>query len=158
MDAGTSRIDFSLDSFSDGAQSQSISFETLINLRRAHQTRQAATGSRKSVIQASTQAESEDPKIALSKKKLESQRSEKQRLLKQFNEVLKAHEERNTSTGADRKQRWQGAPAAGNAANAAKAAAERTSKVFRFCDHASAQRTNLAYEGKEKACQCLQEV
>lgn len=124
MDAG--RIGLSFDA-SDGGKSHSTSFEMLIALRRAHQTKQAATGTRKSVSQA--KALTEDPKSGLSAKQLESEKSDKQRLIRKFADIIKEYEGRGASTGEDRKKRWQGVPATGNAANAAKAADGRSKKV-----------------------------
>ncbi|KAF7973318.1 hypothetical protein HWV62_15563 [Athelia sp. TMB] len=128
MDTGSSRLDLSVNP-SDAAQSHMISFEKLIALRRAHQTKQAATGTRKSASQADILPD--DPKSVLSAKKLESQRSEKRRLIKEFAEVIKKYEVRGASTGTDRKNRWQGKPAAGNAANAADAAKLRSKKAMK---------------------------
>lgn len=129
MDTGINHIGLSFDP-SDGAKSHSTSFETLIALRQAHQTKQAATGTRKSASQAN--ALTEDPKSGLSAKQLESQRSDKQRLIKKFADIIKEYEGRGASTGADRKKRWQGVPATGNAANAAKAADGRSRKVIQL--------------------------
>jgi len=49
--------------------------------------------------------------------------------LRRFNEVIKQQQERGKGTGAERGLRWGTTPAAGNAANAADAAAARSTKV-----------------------------
>lgn len=120
-DERTSHIDFSSEDLLG-----SISFEKLISLRRAHQTKQAATGTRTSRTPTAIVAQDNTSISSESKKQ---QETERQRLVKRFAEVIKQQEERGAGTGTDRRMRWQGAAAGGNTANAAQAAAARDKAV-----------------------------
>lgn len=89
-----------------------LDFEVLVEMRRKHQTKQAASGVR-------------TKKTKVSGDTLRGQ------IIRQFYEALKeAQDERAAGTGMERDARWRGeAPATGNAANAAAAAATVSRKV-----------------------------
>lgn len=89
-----------------------LDFEMLVEMRRKHQTKQAASGVR-------------TKKIKTSGDTLRGQ------IIRQFHEALKeAQDERGAGTGLERDARWHGElPAAGNAANAAAVAATVSKKV-----------------------------
>jgi hypothetical protein len=97
-----------------------LSFEKLVQLRRAHQTRQATTGVRTKATSGRNQVMSAAP-------------TERQLLIRRFHEVIKQQQEQGVGTGAERGLRWRAeVPAAGNAANAAETAETRHKKVCRF--------------------------
>jgi hypothetical protein len=95
-----------------------LSFEKLVSLRSRHQTRQAASGVRKKTTSGRDQTHAKLP-------------TERQLLLRRFQEIIKEQQEQGAGTGAERGLRWRmgNAPAAGNAANAAAAAKTRHKKV-----------------------------
>jgi len=107
------------------ADISSLSFDKLVRLRFAHQTKQAATGVR-TRTRASTAPADDDTQV---EKDTQKRETERQSLLHRFNEVIKQQQERGKGTGAERGLRWGTTPAAGNAANAADAAAARSTKV-----------------------------
>ena len=88
------------------ARYDDLDFEMLVDTRRKHQTKQAASGTR-------------------TKKTKASGDTLRGQVIRKFNEALKAaQDEQAIGTGLERDKRWRGeAPAAGNAANAAAAAA-----------------------------------
>lgn len=95
-----------------------LSFDKLVLLRRKHQIQQAATGVRKKTTSGINQPQTGTP-------------TERQRILRQLNEIIKEQQEQGTGTGVERSLRWRAdAPVAGNAANAARAAVTRYKKVF----------------------------
>jgi hypothetical protein len=109
------------------ADLSSLSFDKLVRLRFAHQTKQAATGVR-TRMHASTPPAYDDTQVE-PEKGTQRRETERQSLLRRFNEVIKQQQDRGKGTGAERGLRWGTTPAAGNAANAADAAAARSTKV-----------------------------
>ena len=108
-------------------QAEDMNFDIMVDMRRAHQTKQAATGVR-------------------TKKSKPSDGSPRGRIISEFHQALKeAQQNRGVTTGLDRGVRWRepapggrdgvldgaSAPtlAAGNAANAAVTAADNAKKV-----------------------------
>jgi hypothetical protein len=100
------------------ARYDDLDFEMLIEMRRKHQTKQAASG------------------IRTKKTKVSGDTTLRGQIIRQFHEALKgAQDERAAGTGLERDARWRGeAPAAGNAANAAAAAATVSKQVSIFTD------------------------
>ncbi|KAJ7488492.1 hypothetical protein B0H11DRAFT_2406543, partial [Mycena galericulata] len=96
-----------------------LDFKALINQRKQHQTRQAATCAR--IKQADP---SGDSPVA-------SEESLRRQILRKFHEILKEDQSRAVGTGVVRKARWETAPktTAGNAANAAAAASTLANKA-----------------------------
>jgi hypothetical protein len=74
----------------------SLGFNKLVELRFAHQTKQAATGVRKRTPKGTTQQNSEDTQIDGDGRKPET---ELQSLLCGFHEVIKQQQERGKGTG-----------------------------------------------------------
>ena len=107
------------------ADLSSLSFDKLVQLRFTHQTKQAATGVR-TRTHTSTVPADDDTQV---EKDTHKRETERQSLLRRFNEVIKQQQDRGKGTGAERGLRWGTTPAAGNAANAADAAAARSTKV-----------------------------
>jgi hypothetical protein len=123
-----------------------LSFDKLMNLRRQHQTRQAATSIRTKTTSGSHQVQKQAP-------------TERQLLLRRLNEVIKEQQEKGTGTGAERGLRWRAdAPAAGNAANAAEAAETRHKKVWFHLPCSAVAHATSYLVGTDKAVQCLQKV
>lgn len=117
-----------------------VDITSLVDLRRAHQTKQAASGIRTTT------------KVSLAKSTAQSALSERQAVLRGFRDAIKQREEVGAGTGVERSARWRqptpggrdgevdgevAAPAAaGNSANAvvsATAAAKRVSFGPFFC-------------------------
>lgn len=107
------------------APSESLDFSALINLRRRHQTRQAALGVRTKQDPSSIQK----PETTL-----------RQQLIRQFHEILKEHQQ-SSQDGEKRNARWRKSdkengdaesPQNGNSANAAAVAATAIKKVCIF--------------------------
>src|SRR5882762_2589406 len=71
-----------------------LSFEKLVTLRRRHQTRQATFGVRKKTTSGRDQPQAKSP-------------TERQLLLRRFQEVVKQQQERGTGTGVERGLRWR---------------------------------------------------
>lgn len=98
----------------------SVDFDLLIRLRRAHQTAQADSGTRKP---SNKNDKDGGPAIIDSNKHL---------LAKRYAEIIKEQQDKGaappSSAGYDRSIRWKGVPG-GNALNAAKAAEARHKKV-----------------------------
>jgi hypothetical protein len=90
-----------------------LDFTPLVDMRRRHQTRQAALGvhTRKS--------KSTDPDITL-----------KQNIVRSMREVLKEQDDRAVGTGCECSARWGTSDATGNSANAAAAAVTLAKKVW----------------------------
>jgi hypothetical protein len=106
-----------------------LSFDKLVRLRLAHQTRQAATGVRKKTTSGKEQPLAH-ASTSISDDPSGKKETERQLLMRRFNEVIKQQQERGAGTGAERGLRWTStAPVAGNAANAAEAAATRHKMV-----------------------------
>ena len=97
------------------AQYDDLDFEMLVEMRRKHQTKQAASGVR---MKKTTKASDDTSGL-------------RGQIIRQFHEALKeAQDERAAGTGLERDARWRGeVPAAGNAANAAAAAAKVSKQV-----------------------------
>jgi hypothetical protein len=97
-----------------------LSFDKLVQLRRKHQTRQAATSVRKKMSSGRHQPQAQVP-------------TDRQLLIKRFQEIIKQQQEQGKGTGAERGLRWRtDIPTAGNAANAAEAAKTRHKQVHCF--------------------------
>ena len=123
-----------------------LSFDKLVNLRRQHQTRQAATSIRTKTTSRRQQVQKQVP-------------TERQLLLQRLNEVVKEQQEKGTGTGAERGLRWRAdAPAAGNATNAAEAAETQHKKVCFHLLHSAVAHTTSYSVGTGKALQRLQKV
>lgn len=93
---------------------EDLSFDTLVTLRRHHQTKQAATGVR-------TRAKSLDPSTSLRRK-----------IIQEFHDVMNEYKDFALgATGQGRIARWQDKADSrtGNSANAAAAATTTASKV-----------------------------
>ena len=114
-DEPTNQLDMSNNDLS------TLSFDKLVQLRRRHQTRQATTGVRTKATSGRNQVNQSQPGMP----------TERQLLIRQFQEVIKQQQEQGVGTGAERNLRWRAnAPAAGNATNAAEAAETRHKKVL----------------------------
>jgi hypothetical protein len=114
-----------------------LNFDQMVELRFAHQTKQAASGIRKSVKGTSN---------AQTAGHAESVETQRQALLRKLNEVIKEQQERGVGTGVERGLRWRNpAPggrvgavdgavhpqaAPGNAANAVETATKLAGKVW----------------------------
>jgi hypothetical protein len=125
----------------DSSENDVLEFSTLVNLRRSHQRKQAATGIRQKSTTTPT-----DPEPVVTPNP--STPSPRQDLLRQLNSLIKAEEAKGVSAAVGRQLRWQthnpgrrpagateAAPtvAAGNSANAAEVAATEAKKVRIFC-------------------------
>jgi hypothetical protein len=96
-----------------------LDFEMLVNMRRQHQTKQATTGVRTKKFKTDSSHET----------------TMRGKIIRELHEVLKeVQDDVAIGTGADRGRRWTDnrAPAPGNAANAALAAATVAKKVSTF--------------------------
>lgn len=100
----------------------SVDLSELVKIRFAHQTRQAASGIRK------TLQEGGHP---------QTPSNVRQATLRAMQKIVQQQEEIGVSTGAERALRWghnsKAAPTAGNAANAAAAAATSAGTVSYLC-------------------------
>ena len=85
-----------------------LDFSPLVEMRRRHQTRQAALGVR---TRTSKSTAAEDSELTI-----------KQQIIRRMREVLKEQDEHAVGTGYERSARWGVADGAGNSANAAAAA------------------------------------
>jgi hypothetical protein len=92
----------------NNSESSAVDLTELVRLRFLHQTKQAATGVR---IGSNTN------ETAFEKKKLLTDR---QKILREFNQILKQQEDRGVGTGLDRKVRWQNGTTQPDAAASAK--------------------------------------
>lgn len=107
----------------------SVDFDLLVRLRLAHQTAQAASGTRKlSKVDdkdGALKMPADDDHAAI-------ERSNKRLLAKRYAEIIKEQQDNGaappTSAGYDRSIRWKGVQT-GNSLNAAKAAEARHQKV-----------------------------
>ncbi|KAJ7292486.1 hypothetical protein C8J57DRAFT_1456964 [Mycena rebaudengoi] len=103
---------------------QDLDFDLLVDLRRRHQTKQAASGVRTRFTQGHEKAE---------------ELSTRRQLIRRFHLVLKEEQSKATGTGLERAARWHaaapggrnnsGPPLAGNTANAAVAASALAKKA-----------------------------
>lgn len=142
----------------DSSESDSIHFAKLTSLRRSHQRKQAATGTRKTrplAVENQVAIEltrgTHDDSDAAEVQNLGAVESEtkqtRKALLREFNAVIKAEEDRGIATAMGRKLRWeQGSnwqpgrkpmppsesTTSGNSANAQEVAASDAKKV---CSH-----------------------
>ena len=142
-----------------GLNLSGVDIDNLIDLRHAHQTKQAASGTRTTQTQAVTPTNST----------AQSALSERQAILRGFRDAIKRREEVGAGTGVERSMRWrQPAPggrdgevngevaepaAAGNSANAvvaATAAAKRVSVNIppRVCVSSSTITLSSSHRGK----------
>jgi hypothetical protein len=116
-----------------------VDLSELVRLRFDHQTKQAATGVRKA---GNPTTNVQDTTMA-GHTKLLKPLTERQKVLREFNQIIKQQGDQGVGTGADRKKRWetnttaQGnsnssldtVPVHGNAANAEAAAKATATKV-----------------------------
>jgi hypothetical protein len=140
----------------DSSEADPLHFTKLTSLRRSHQRKQAETGIRKQRplavenIESQVATDSEGthgpgPRGAAVQKAMESETKQSRKaLLREFNAVIKAEEDRGIATAMGRKLRWEqgshGQPGrkpipptastiTGNSANAQEVAASDTKKV-----------------------------
>lgn len=108
---------------------RSVDFDLLVRLRLAHQTAQAASGTRKL-----SKVDDKDSalKMPANVDHAAIERSNKRLLARRYAEIIKEQQDKGaappTSAGYDRSIRWKGVQA-GNSLNAAKAAEARQQKV-----------------------------
>jgi hypothetical protein len=116
-----------------------LNFDQLVDLRFAHQTKQALSGVRRSAT-GTFKAQTSENSAETSKK------TQRQELLRRLNEIIKEQQEKGIGTGAERGLRWRNpAPGgrdgavsgvnhppatAGNTANAAENATKLAGKVW----------------------------
>jgi hypothetical protein len=137
----------------DSSEADPLHFAKLTSLRRSHQRKQAETGIRKQcLVQVESQVaiplvgrgvtDSELRRVTSDDDAVEVQKSEtkqsRKALLREFNAVIKAEEDRGIATAMGRKLRWeQGSqpgrkptmPPTGNSANAQEVAASDAKRV-----------------------------
>lgn len=90
-----------------------LDFTYFVEMRRRHQTRQAALGVRTRKFKRPM-----DPDVTL-----------KQHIVRRMREVLKEQDDHAVGTGCERSARWETSDTTGNSANAAAAAATLAKKV-----------------------------
>lgn len=166
----------------DSSESDSIHFAKLTSLRRSHQRKQAETGTRKKrpvenqVAIGLTGGTHDDSDAAEVQNAKESETKQTRKaLLREFNAVIKAEEDRGIATAMGRKLRWeQGSnwqpgrkpmppsTTSGNSANAQEVAASDAKKVCshdHYDDHIPAQYANFwILLGTFKANESLREI
>ena len=107
----------------DASKNDTLKFKTLISLRRSHQRKQAQTGIRRNLLQANqkkntsdvptiqpgSSSESDNPQLALTPPTQSAPEVKQSRrdLLRGFQAVIKAQEERGVATAVGRKVRWE---------------------------------------------------